>query len=63
MQSTTIFGQTYDKISYNIRYDNEWDIENSWGKRRDKIKQLLDYYKPSIFGIQVRIIKSSTLYR
>ena len=38
MQSTTIFGQTYDIMSYNIRYDNEWDIENSWGKRRDKIK-------------------------
>ena len=52
MQSTTIFGQTYDIMSYNIRYDNEWDIENSWGKRRDKIKQLLYYYKPSIFGIQ-----------
>ena len=24
-------------ISYNIRYDNNWDIENSWSLRKKKI--------------------------
>ncbi len=51
-----IWGQTYTGshflISYNIRYDNNWDIENSWLLRKNKLCQLLNDYNPSIFGIQ-----------
>ena len=39
-------------ISYNIRYHNDWDIQNSWSLRKNKICQLIDKYDPSIFGIQ-----------
>ena len=44
-------------ISYNIRYDNNWDIENSWLLRKNKICQLLNDYNPSIFGIQEGLLK------
>ncbi len=52
VQSVTFFGQTFDIMSYNIRYDNKWDIENSWENRKGKLVQLLDYYNSEIFGIQ-----------
>ena len=39
-------------ISYNIRYDNKWDVENNWSLRKNRICQLLNDYNPSIFGIQ-----------
>lgn len=52
VQSTTFFGQMYDIMSYNIRYDNKWDIENSWENRKKKVVQLLNHYNPEIFGIQ-----------
>lgn len=44
--------QSHFLISYNIRYDNNWDIENSWSLRKNRICQLLNDYNPSIFGIQ-----------
>jgi endonuclease/exonuclease/phosphatase family metal-dependent hydrolase len=39
-------------MSYNIRYDNAWDVENSWTIRKNKVRQLLIQYAPSIIGIQ-----------
>jgi hypothetical protein len=39
-------------MSYNIRYDNTWDVENSWRIRRNKVSQILIQYAPSIIGIQ-----------
>jgi len=39
-------------MSYNIRYDNIWDVENSWTIRKDKVRQILVQYAPSIIGIQ-----------
>jgi endonuclease/exonuclease/phosphatase family metal-dependent hydrolase len=39
-------------MSYNIRYDNTWDVENSWTIRRNKVSQILIQYAPSIIGIQ-----------
>jgi len=48
----TIYNQSNFFISYNIRYDNNWDIENSWSLRKNRICQLLNDYNPSIFGIQ-----------
>jgi endonuclease/exonuclease/phosphatase family metal-dependent hydrolase len=39
-------------MSYNIRYDNTWDVENSWTIRKNKVRQILIQYAPSIIGIQ-----------
>ena len=50
--SSSIYSQPHTIISYNIRYDNNWDVENSWKIRREKISQILIQYSPSIVGIQ-----------
>ena len=50
--SSNIYSQPHSIISYNIRYDNNWDIENSWKIRRNKIGQILVQYSASIIGIQ-----------
>ena len=50
--SSRIYSQPHSIISYNIRYDNDWDIENSWKIRRNKVSQILVQYSPSIIGIQ-----------
>ena len=50
--SSNIYSQPHSIISYNIRSDNTWDIENSWKIRRNKISQILVQYSPSIIGIQ-----------
>ncbi len=50
--TSNIYSQPHTIISYNIRYDNNWDIENSWEIRRSNIIQMLIKYYPSIIGIQ-----------
>ena len=50
--TSSIYSQQHTIISYNIRYDNNWDIENSWEIRRSNIIQMLIKYSPSIIGIQ-----------
>jgi len=52
IDKNTIYTQSHFLISYNIRYDNNWDVENSWSLRKNRICQLLNDYNPSIFGIQ-----------
>tara|TARA_B100000686_G_C16688319_1_gene916108 strand:+ start:283 stop:1038 length:756 start_codon:yes stop_codon:yes gene_type:complete len=39
-------------MSYNIRYDNNWDVKNSWSIRKKKVIQIFDQYEPSIIGVQ-----------
>ena len=50
--SSGIYSQSHSIMSYNIRYDNTWDVENSWTIRKDKVIQILIQYAPSIIGIQ-----------
>jgi len=50
--SSRIYPQSHSIMSYNIRYDNAWDVENSWTIRKNKVRQLLIQYAPSIIGIQ-----------
>ena len=50
--SSRIYPQSQSIMSYNIRYDNTWDVENSWTIRRNKVSQILIQYAPSIIGIQ-----------
>lgn len=44
--------QNYKVMTYNIRLDVASDGENSWGNRKDKVVDLLQFYEPDIFGIQ-----------
>lgn len=39
-------------MSYNIRYDNDWDIDNNWNDRKEKLIKQIKTYNPSILGIQ-----------
>ena len=39
-------------MSYNIRYANETDGENSWSLRKDFLTNQIKFYEPDIFGVQ-----------
>lgn len=39
-------------MSYNIKYANENDGENSWSKRKDHLASQIQFYEPHIFGVQ-----------
>lgn len=43
-------------MSYNIRYANENDGENSWSKRRNHITNQLKFYEPHILGLQEALL-------
>ena len=44
--------ETTTVISYNIRYDNQWDKENSWDTRKESIVRIFETYSPSFIGTQ-----------
>ena len=48
--------QSHSIMSYNIRYDNNWDLKNSWLIRKNKVIQIFDQYSPSIIGIQEGVL-------
>lgn len=39
-------------MSYNVRYANENDGENSWSLRKDHITTQIKWYRPDIMGVQ-----------
>jgi endonuclease/exonuclease/phosphatase family metal-dependent hydrolase len=39
-------------MTFNLRFENETDNENSWSKRRDMVTGLIRRYSPSILGTQ-----------
>lgn len=47
-------GQTdsYKMMTYNIRYDNPGDSENTWSKRKGFLSDQISYNNPDVFGIQ-----------
>ena len=47
-----VIGQTYQVMTYNIRYGNANDGENHWNLRKDFLQGQIAFYKPDIFGIQ-----------
>lgn len=47
-----VMGQTYQVMTYNIRYGNANDGENHWNLRKDFLQGQIAFYKPDIFGIQ-----------
>lgn len=46
-----VFSQTA-VMTFNIRYDNPNDKENSWTYRKSEIVKMLNFYAPGILGIQ-----------
>jgi len=46
------WGQDYQLISFNIRYDNKSDGLNSWSHRQHDIVQYIERINPTIMGIQ-----------
>jgi|FLOH01.1.fsa_nt_gi endonuclease/exonuclease/phosphatase family metal-dependent hydrolase len=48
--------QSFTVMSYNIRYDNDWDTKNAWNDRKDNIVKLLTAQNPDIFGIQEGLV-------
>jgi endonuclease/exonuclease/phosphatase family metal-dependent hydrolase len=49
---TIINGQSYKIMTYNIRYDNPFDGENQWAKRKEFLSSQIAFYEPDVFGIQ-----------
>jgi len=49
------YGQT-SIMSFNIRYDNEYDKENSWQDRREDVVKVIIKNQASIIGIQEALI-------
>ncbi len=47
-----VFGQTIQVMTYNIRYDSSNDGENRWEFRKESLVELINTYRPEIFGIQ-----------
>lgn len=50
--SFQIYGQTTGIMTFNIRYDNPNDHENSWEFRKNEVVGLITYYHPDFLGIQ-----------
>lgn len=48
----SLYSQTMEIMTYNIKYANENDEENSWSKRKDFITNQLKFYEPDAFGVQ-----------
>ena len=46
------YSQTISIMSFNIRYDNPNDAENSWDNRKNELVNLIEYYHPDFLGIQ-----------
>ena len=44
--------QALDVMTYNIKYDNPADGENSWGNRKQEMVKLLQKYHPQVIGTQ-----------
>jgi len=49
--SISLHSQT-SVMTYNIRFANPGDEENSWENRKEEVVDLLQYYHPTIFGVQ-----------
>ena len=48
----TLYSQSMELMTYNIKYANENDGENSWSNRKDWITDQIKFYEPDILGVQ-----------
>ena len=49
---TAVKSQEIKIMTYNIKYANENDGENSWSKRKDWITDQIQFYEPDVLGVQ-----------
>lgn len=47
-----LVAQDFSVMTYNIRYDNQWDTINSWEKRKESVIKIIEESGVDIFGIQ-----------
>ncbi|WP_026933748.1 endonuclease/exonuclease/phosphatase family protein [Christiangramia echinicola] len=52
----TLYSQQLELMTYNIKYANENDGENSWSNRQDWITYQIKFYEPDILGVQEAVI-------
>ena len=55
--SGNVYAQNLEVMSYNIKYANENDGENSWSKRKDYLTEQIKFYEPDIFGVQEAVLE------
>ncbi|SDL55222.1 Metal-dependent hydrolase, endonuclease/exonuclease/phosphatase family [Salinimicrobium catena] len=53
----TLYSQTMEIMTYNIKYLNETDGENSWSQRKDHLTSQIKFYEPGIFGVQEAVLE------
>nr|WP_051935963.1 endonuclease/exonuclease/phosphatase family protein [Salegentibacter sp. Hel_I_6] len=53
---STFYAQELEVMSYNIKFANETDGDNSWSKRKDHITNQIKFYEPDIFGVQEALV-------
>lgn len=46
------YAQTFDVMTFNLRYDNPGDGVNQWSERKGKVFNLLRKYDPTLIGVQ-----------
>ena len=44
--------QSFTAMTYNIRLDTESDGENQWSKRKDFLMGQINFFEPTVFGVQ-----------
>ncbi len=49
---STLYGQEFKVMTYNIKYDNVNDTVNNWNDRKEKLVELIEHYGPSFIGMQ-----------
>lgn len=52
ISTLSLSAQEFTAMTYNIKYANENDGENSWSKRKYFFANQLKFYHPQIFGVQ-----------
>lgn len=50
--SNVLSAQSFQVMTYNIRYDNPADSANAWPNRKHKVFDLLKKYDPDLLGLQ-----------
>ena len=50
-------------MSYNVRFANETDGENSWSLRKDYITSQIQFYEPDIMGVQEAVLEQLEYFK
>jgi len=58
-----VCAQNLEVMTYNIKYANENDGENSWSKRKDHLTDQIKFYEPDIFGVQEALLEQLELLK